>query len=391
VFIVKENRTFDTIFGRFPGADGATQGRTCGGRLVPLTRAGDHTAGASHFFVAGLRAVNGGRMNCFNTLYAGGHLESYVQYHRDDIPRYWAYAKHFTLADRFFSSVYGPTTIEHLWTLAGQSDRFVDQELPGQFGTGPPREFCDDRPERAWSFRRLSPEDKQAILTIEESEVTAYGVHRFWVERWPCTDIPVLPDLLRRRGISWRYYRSDNEWVQPLRMIRHVRRGPMWRNVVFESRFIPDVKAGRLPAVSWLIPPLLESEHPPASMCEGENWTVRAINAVMKSRAWRSTAIILAWDDFGGFYDHVPPPHVDIYGLGPRVPALVISPWAKRGYIDHETLEFSSVLRLIERIWKLPTLGPRDSVARDMLSAFNFRKDPRPRLLLKQRDCSEVS
>ena len=165
----------------------------------------------------------------------------------------------------------------------------------------------------------------------------------------------------------------------------------MWRKVVYESRFIPDVHAGRLPAVSWLIPPLQSSDHPPASICEGENWTVRVINAVMKSPAWRSTAIILTWDDFGGFYDHVPPPHVDIYGLGPRVPAIVISPWAKRGYVDHQTFEFSSVLRLIERIWRLPTLGLRDAEARDMLSAFNFHGAPRPRLILKQRDCSQAS
>ena len=133
------------------------------------------------------------------------------------------------------------------------------------------------------------------------------------------------------------------------------------------------------------------SDHPPASICEGENWTVRALNAVMKSSAWRSTAVILTWDDFGGFYDHVPPPHVDIYGLGPRVPAIIISPWARAGYIEHRTLEFSSVLRLIERILGLPTLGPRDAAAKDMLSVFNFAKSPRPRLVLKQRDCSQVS
>jgi phospholipase C len=153
VFIVKENRTFDTMFGTFPGADGARHGRTCSGKLVPLTRAADRTYGANHSFVAGIRAINGGRMNCFNRLWDGGKLVSYVQYHRDQIPNYWAHASHYTLADRFFSSAYGPTMIEHLWAVAAQSDRFVGPDDDGGAGAGPPAQFCEDPVERARSFR----------------------------------------------------------------------------------------------------------------------------------------------------------------------------------------------------------------------------------------------
>jgi hypothetical protein len=102
--------------------------------------------------------------------------------------------------------------------------------------------------------------------------------------------------------------------------------------------------------VTWLIPPTDVSDHPGfGSFCDGRNWTVRILNAIMTSRFWPRTAVVLTWDDFGGFYDHVPPPHVDIYGMGPRVPALIISPWARRGYIFHETAEFSSVLKLTPR------------------------------------------
>ena len=215
-------------------------------------------------------------MDCFDRLWNGRKLQSYIQYRQDQIPAYWAYAHHYTLADRFFSSVYGPTGIEHLWTFASQSDRFVDQELPGQWGTGEPREYCDDRIERAFSFRKLLAQERRVAFGMEESVKTAAAIRRFWIERWPCFDIDVMPDLLQRRGISWRYYWGGNNWVQPLRMIRHIREGPMWQKVVPESGFIADAKAGRLPAVSWVTPPVSLSDHPPASICAGENCFIRS-------------------------------------------------------------------------------------------------------------------
>jgi phospholipase C len=126
-------------------------------------------------------------------------------------------------------------------------------------------------------------------------------------------------------------------------------------------------------------------------MCEGENWTVGVVNALMESPQWKHTAIVIAWDDFGGFYDHVPPPHVDLYGFGPRVPMLLISPWARRSLIAHDTLEFSSVLKMIEAIWRLSPLTDRDRRAGDMLDLFDFRRRPRPPLLLEPRGCAEMT
>ena len=129
------------------------------------------------------------------------------------------------------------------------------------------------------------------------------------------------------------------------------------------------------------------SEHPPASVCQGENWTVQQLNAVMQGTEWRSTAVFLTWDDFGGFYDHQPPPTVDNFGLGPRVPMLIISPWVRPGYIDHTTLEFSSVLKFVENRFRLAPLTARDALASDLTEAFDFDQKPLAPLLLNPRDC----
>jgi phospholipase C len=382
VFVIKENRTYDTYFGRFPGAEGAVRGRTCDGGSVALRQAKDREAGAAHSFTSGVIVTNGGRMNCFDKLWDGGHLESYVQFRRWQIPNYWSYAERFTLADHFFSSVYGHTMIEHLWAVAGQSDRFLGPTDPYPA----PIEFCDDPSEQAISFKRMGAAATARAFRLEE-QVRMSLLRQYWITRRACTDIPVLPDRLRSHGLSWRYYSGESGWAQPLRLIRHVRYGPMWRNVVSGSRFVPDAAAGRLPVVSWVTPSSAYSEHPPYSVCDGENWTVRLLDAIMQGPDWGATAVVIVWDDFGGFYDHVPPPHVDLYGLGPRVPALIVSPWARRGYVDGTTYDFSSVLRLIEKLHGLRPLGDRDAAADDLLDAFNFDTPPRPRLLLRQRDC----
>jgi phospholipase C len=380
VFVIKENRTFDHLFGRFPGADGVTEGETCKGRTIPLQRAEDSTPDAGHSFLDGFIAINGGRMNCFEPL-------GYNQYLEKDIPNYWAYAREFVLADNFFSSIYGPTGVEHLWTFASQSDRFTDHERPGQFATGG-RDFCDDPFELMWSFKELTPEQEAEAFRLEERGSDGVpGVRDLWTLRWPCTDVQVLPDLLEDAGISWMSYRGDNSFVQPLRMVRHVRFSDMWEHVVPDTEFIEDVEKGELPSVSWLTPSFGLSDHPPASICRGENWLVQQLNALGRSPYWDSTAVVLTWDDFGGFYDHVVPPHVDIYGLGPRVPTIVISPFAKRGVIDHDLMEFSSVLRFIEQVFELPALSERDRTSDDMLSAFDFSQDPRPPLILEPRTC----
>jgi phospholipase C len=379
IFLIKENRTFDNLFGQFPGANGATQGTTCDGSTVQLGPASDVEVDLPHHFADGIEAIDGGKMDCFSD-------EGYVVYNQNDIPNYWRYAKRFVLADNFFSSEYGPTCVEHFFAFAAQSDRFVDCARPGQFGIGR-RDYCDDPFELAWSFPKMTEERRRQVFDLEEQGPTgAAAVRGHYRLRWPCSDVRVLPDLLSARGITWKEYRG-NTWVQPLHEVKHVRFSPMYRDVVPNTRFLPDLKGGRLPQVTWLTPPMKLSDHPPHSLCQGENWLVSTMNALMRSKYWSSTAVVVTWDDYGGFFDHVPPPHPDIYGFGPRVPALIISPWAKRGLVDHEEMDFASVLRLIETIFDLPTMTQRDAHASDMLSAFDFRTGPRPPMLLPERSC----
>ena len=392
VFLIKENRSFDTFFGTFPHADGATRGQTCNGDPIGLRPAHDTSLGASHSFLAGVTAIDGGEMDCFDKIQDGTDMRSYVQYSRAQIPAYWQYAKHFTLADHFFSSIYGPTQVEHLWMVAAQSDGFTDNERPDGWGSGGPGGFCTDPAERVSSFRKLSKSDAKRAMRLEDASNTDRLTHDYWYNRWPCTDIKVLPDELTREGISWKYYLSNSPFFDAMGMIKHARFGPEWRNVVPETNFLNDVRSGQLPSVSWVTPPVNLSDHPGyGGLCAGENWTVNVLNALQQSRDWEHTAVVLTWDDFGGFYDHVPPPHLDPYGLGPRVPAIVISPWARPGYIDHSTLEFSSVLRLIERVFGLPALSSRDAHAGDMHEAFDFAQRPTRPLILKPRDCSTAN
>jgi len=391
VFLVKENRTFDTLFGRFPGADGVTEGRTCDGGTIPLAPASDDSPGASHSFVGAITAINGGRMNCFDVIPDGKQLQAYVQYERSQIPNYWTYAERFTLGDAFFSSVYGPTFVEHFWLVSSQSDRYVDNQRPlqGQGGTdGVLGGYCDDPTERVWSFPKFEPGDRERIYELEENADIETLQEDYFIERWPCHDILTMPDLLEQRDISWKYYTSDSPYFQIFPAIPHIHYGPMADKVVDSGEFLQDMQAGRMPDVSWLLPPTPESDHPGyGALCDGENWSVRMVNAIMQSPEWKHTAIFMTWDDFGGFYDHVPPPHVDIYGYGPRVPLIVISPYARPGAIFSEVGDFSSVLRFIERIHRLPWLTARDRDANDLMGAFDFEQEPLAPMVLPERTC----
>ena len=397
VFIVKENRTFDNYFGKYPGADGTTVGKLLNGKTIPLKRAPDaQPHDITHGFLAGLISIDGGKMDGFNKILYGTDLSGYDQFSRSGIPAYWAYADHFVLADHFFSSMYGPTFPEHLYTIAAQAKGIVDNQ---QGPTGPGN-FCNQPGQYSPAFiDNLTPRQQRQIMAWEDQiarqEANIFKIARFWHNQRDCFNIPTLPDKLTKAGVSWRYYSEPDSFMNAMTAIRHIRYGPEWKDVVPSERFLTDLHRHRLPAVSWINPPESFNEHPGAgvSVCAGENWTVDYVNAIMRSRYWAHTAIIITWDDFGGFYDHVVPPHYDILGLGPRVPTLIISPYTVQspgggGIVDHTTYEFSSVLRFIESLFHLSSLTARDGNADPLTGAFDFRDPPHvSRLILQHKVC----
>jgi phospholipase C len=369
VFIIKENRSFDNYFGTFPGADGATSGTISTGQTIPLGHSPDlMTRDPCHGWGCAIQAIDGGKMDKFDLIglcNVNGDYLCYTQLRQQDIPNYFAYASNFVLADHTFSSLHGPSFPNHLYTVAAQSGGAKDNPSQGNVWG------CDS--------------DSGATVPVLGSDGTT-------TLEFPCFDFETLADSLENASITWKYYAPSQG--QPgyiwsiLDAIKHIRESSLWTDdVVPYTQFASDAQNGQLPAVSWLVTSPELSEHPQASSCKGENWTVQQLNAIMQGPDWNSTAVFLTWDDFGGLYDHVPPPSVDALGLGPRVPLLIISPFARKGYISHTTYEFSSFLRFTELRYGLSALASRDAQANDMTDSFDFSQQPLPPLILQPRQC----
>ena len=374
VFIVKENRSFDNYFGTFPGADGATTAIISSGEEIDLGHTPDRLPrDLGHEWEDTHLSMDAGKMDRFDLIPGGsvnGDMLNMSQYLDFDIPNYWNYAEHFVLADHMFASLAGPSFPNHLYTVAATSGGVFTN--PNSLAWG-----CDAAPN----------------VTVG---VMATGGDTSRV--YPCFEYQTVADRLEAARVSWRYYapqRGQAGYIwSALDAIGHIRRSSLWGDhVMSDAQFLADASNGALPGVSWLVPDFLVSDHASrpglgsASVCEGENWTVNHINAIMQGGNWPSTIIVLTWDDFGGFYDHVPPPGLDTYGLGPRVPMIVLSPYVKEGTVSHTVYEMSSVLQLIENRFKLKALTQRDVEANSLLDMFDFTQSPAPPYILPLRDC----
>ena len=374
VVIVKENHSFDNYFGTFPGAEGTPA----------VKEAPDSTSrDLCHSHECALMEWNHGKMNGWPTVVGsnvGGDQLAYSQYLEKDIPNYWQYARRFTLADHFFSNVLGPSFPGHAFLLAAQAGWAT-----GNPGTqlSSPYWGCDQAPETR-------------VATEDPAQCTEKYV-------FPCFAIPSVPDVLPA-GVDWRFYGSNFYFLSEVwslfDAIRPIRDGAGWGKVVYESEFEKDVREKKLPAVTWLVNQDFGDEHPSiGGVCMGENWTVSHVNMIMQSDYWKDTAILFTMDDYGGWYDHVAPPRQygcdakKPYGLGFRVPLVVISPYARRGFVFKEVAEQASIPRFIERVFgakkTLHDLDPaaQDAGANDLFGAFDFAQSPLPPLVLPTRKC----
>jgi len=398
IVVMQENRSFDEYFGTFPGADGIPAGvcisdprpgRSC---IAPFHDPSDVNVDAPHSREVAIADIDDGKMDgfvkeflikCREQVNPGCPPESAMGYKTAaDIPNYWAYARRFVLQDRMFEPAHASSLPSHLFVVS------------------------------AWSARCQTPRDASTCATdIEQNSVEDRPGPEFgWTD---------LTYLLHRHKVSWRYYVGVGEqpgckggegeceqgpgkpgkW-NPLPEFVTVHDDGELRNVRPADDFFEDARRGALPAVSWIVPNARYSDHPRARVSDGQFWVTALVNAVMRSPQWKSSAIFLAWDDWGGFYDHVVPPTVDGLGYGLRVPALVISPYAKRGYIDHQTLSFDAYLKFIEdRFMRGQRLDPKTDgrpdpratvredvkILGDMRKAFDFNQKPQPPLLLSPR------
>lgn len=339
VVIMMENHSFDSLFGRFPGVNGINEPQAAN----PLLTDFDHSQPAL------AAAMDGGAMDEFPS-------RGQVQYAQSDIPIYWQYAQQFGLGDNFFTSIAGSSTPNHVAMIDAGQTGGIDQTV----GSTKAFEGCAS-PANGLVFSR----------TLTGSDYWSY----------PCYNATTLPQEASANSVSWRYYSSSADFDAPS-VISDLQNSP--DDIHSSTQFLSDVQSGNLADISWVTPAFISSDHPPTPLQGGQNWVEQQVSAIMNSSYWANTAIFLSWDDWGGFYDHVAPQALDGLGLGPRTPLIVISPYARQGYISHKLGEFTSFDKFIEENWGLPSLGHRDSnpAISDLMDFFDFNQTPQPPLLL---------
>jgi phospholipase C len=350
--IMQENHTFDNYFGTYPGADGLPASLNI--PLDPAVKAGPvappyhlpslRTQDLDHSQISALAAYNSGRMNGFVVAQQDRNLPGALAlgyYDGSDIPLYWDLANNYVLADRFFSSAMGGSLANHQYWV-GAKDSGMGESIPAN---GIQMTTIFDRLEGAgysWKFYVKNYDSTLDFRHIDPSNPKDSQVA--WV---PLLTIPSIVDNPAKKAR-----------IQDLGNLYH------------------DLADTTVPSVSYIVQGGT-SEHPPGHVGNGQNSTVGIITAIMRSQSWKDSAILLTWDDWGGWYDHVVPPQVDGDGYGFRVPTLIISPYAKKGYILHDTADFTSILKFIERLHGLAPLTTRDEAATDLMSAFDFQQAPR--------------
>ena len=382
VFLMQENHSFDNYFGTYPGADGIPKG-TCM-RVTPRgpsveqlfsapggaaavrdsdnLRLGATRSGAPCVrpFRLGNRSIDLPHdVDALQDQYAGGRMDGWIDavakqstgpdpavmgyYDRRDIPLHWKIADDYVLFDRFFQSAGAGSIPNHMFWVTGTVGNPKNYSIP-----------------------------KQGF------------------------SMPTIFDRLEAAGIPWKFYIDDYDptinyktdpfdpqvhWVPLLSFDRFLKSERLNRHIVDLDQYFEDLRKDQLPSVAFIVPSG-QSEHPPGNLAAGQRFVNSLINGLMQSPAWRRSAFMYSYDDWGGWYDHVPPPQVDEFGYGFRVPTLLVSPYARRGHIDSTTLDFTSALKFIESNWNLKPLATRDARANNFLSAFDFSQPPRPPRLI---------
>jgi phospholipase C len=424
IIIMQENRSFDSYFGTFPGADGIPMSNgiptvccpdpvthKC---VAPYHDANDSSGGGPHGSISAIADVDRGNMDGFVAQAEAGRRRcldpndprctigapaDVMGYHDNrELPNYWEYASQFVLQDHMFEPNASWSLPAHLFTVSEWSASCISHD---------PASCVNDL--------------EHPGLPLGYSKPTNFS----FVPIYAWTD---LTYLLHEAGVSWGYYVTpggepdceddEAEDCAPVPQDSHtpgIWNPLLWFDTVADDdelgniqpidNFYQQAADGTLPQVSWVVPAQLVSEHPPALISAGQSYVTGLINAVMKGPNWSDCAIFLAWDDWGGFYDHVVPITVDQNGYGLRVPAMLISPYARPGYIDHQVLSFDAYVKFIEDNFlagqrldpntdgrpdprpdvreEIPALG-------DLRADFDFTQSPRAGLILPQNPPTDL-
>jgi phospholipase C len=418
IVIFQENRSFDSYFGTYPGADGipmhdgvptvCSPDPKTGQCVKPYLDHHDINYGGPHVAASSPEDVANGAMSGFieeeerwcrknhNKLPRCSRIDVLGYHDGGDIPNYWDYAKNFVLQDHMFESIHSWSFPSHLFLVSAWSAN------------------CSKSNDPMSCTSSLSPRDRSLKnpTPFAWTDLT-YLLHKAqvsWVYYLDHGAVPpTVPQPRRAEAVAaaigaTREREGAGRAVRGVPVIWNVLPGftdvhedDQVANIQNLEHFYAAARAGTLAAVSWICPNGPDSEHPPAKVSVGQSYVTSIVNATMQSPDWKSTAIFITWDDWGGFYDHVVPPDVDSLGYGIRVPALVISPYAKRGYVDHQTLSYDAYLKFIEDVFlhgqrlnlktdgrpdSRPDVRENDPRLGDLMSDFDFSQSPRPPMVL---------
>ncbi|MGA8532901.1 MAG: alkaline phosphatase family protein [Candidatus Tumulicola sp.] len=380
VLMIQENRSFDDLFATFPGADGATFGYTSKGQKVALKKRSLPAADINHDW-ATYRAecdLHDGacKMDGFNLAKINGNnpggLYAYQYVDPNQVQAYWTIAHQYALLDHMFATEGSGSFTAHQDLIAGATaidsvNSLID--YPSQW--------------KAWGCD--SPAGTvTSLITVDDR-------YKYQKGPYPCLSYPsgTLADLLDAKHVPWKYYAppytpktggAGSLW-NAFAAIKAVREGPEWTTNIAtpETAICNDVDNRTLPAFSWVIPDQVNSDHPRTEhgTDDGPAWIAAVVNEIGKSPYWKSTAIVIVWDDWGGFFDHVAPKQYGSGELGFRVPALVVSPYIGQGATSHTAFEFGSILKFAEEAFELGSLGTTDVRAKSIGSIFRFQQKPR--------------
>jgi phospholipase C len=377
VVIVQENRSFENFFAGYPGADAPLYGFKIGKHdqrfHIPLHEVTFDGPDFAHDWHASMVDWDNGKMDGFDslppaTVPSGARNAAYAYVKRSLIVPYWTMAREYVLADHMFPTEFGGSFTAHLTLVAGTDNIRPDKAIVN-FSDGK-YDDCDD-----------TPGTRTQTLNL-------YRVVSGFTGPFPCfTQFRTIADTLDAAGVRWKYYAiarlHAGAW-EPFEAIKYVRYGPDWSNDIIapQTKILTDPREGKLASVTWVSPSRIDSDHPEAQSPLGPAWVASVVNAVGESRYWKSTAVIILWDDWGGWYDNAPPPQLDFRGLGIRVPCLILSPYAKQGYVSHTLYEYGSILKFIEEAFDLPRLGSAgegytDTRANSIVDSFDFTQAPR--------------